>query len=84
MIPFSYKDKNLFCEDTNLTEIAEQFGTPTYVYSKKSLLENFSKIDKAFGDYPHKICFALKSNSNKPHFRAVGGTGRRCRRCFRW
>ena len=34
---FEYKDNELFCEDVNLKDIAENYGTPTYVYSKKTL-----------------------------------------------
>jgi len=64
MIPFSYKDDELFCEATSLKDIADQYGTPAYVYSQAGLLHNFKEIDEAFSGYPHQICFALKANSN--------------------
>ena len=47
-----------------LNKIAEQFGTPTYVYSKKFFTDRYKEFDEAFKDIKHKIFFALKSNFN--------------------
>jgi diaminopimelate decarboxylase len=58
------KRHELFAENVGLTEIAERFGTPCYVYSRKALEENFLAWDKALGDHPHLVCYAVKANSN--------------------
>jgi len=42
MSHFSYQDGVLCAENTPLTQIAQQFGSPTYIYSKAALVENFS------------------------------------------
>ncbi len=61
---FEYKNNQLYCENILLQEIAEEFGTPLYLYSKKQLVENFRTINNAFGNIDHTICYALKANSN--------------------
>lgn len=61
---FHYKNHKLYAEDCEITQLAEQFGTPLYVYSKATLERHWHAFDDAFGDYPHLICFAVKSNSN--------------------
>lgn len=47
-----------------LTEIADQFQTPTYVYSEEKILANYNAYKTGFGDHPHLICYAVKANSN--------------------
>ncbi len=64
MIPFAYKNNRLFCEETDLTAVAGQYGTPAYVYSKAGIVHNFQKIDQAFAAHPHLVCYALKANAN--------------------
>ena len=61
---FKYKNGILFCENVNLTELAGVFGTPFYVYSKKSMVDRYRDFEKAFEDIPHQIHYAVKSNSN--------------------
>lgn len=64
MTHFHYNDNQLFCEEVSVQEIAEEFGTPLYLYSKQQLIENFRTIDGAFADVDHVTCYALKANSN--------------------
>ena len=45
---FAYKNKKLYCEDVNLQEIVEECGTPTYVYSKKTLERHVDEYKSAF------------------------------------
>ena len=47
-----------------LTEVAEQFATPLYIYSAEKILSNYNAYHQGFGDYPHLICYAVKANSN--------------------
>ncbi len=54
----------LTLEDLPLTEIAAQFGTPTYVYSKQAITDNFMAYVRALAGQPHQICYAMKANSN--------------------
>ena len=62
---FQYDKKGELCaEDVNLSEIANQFGTPCYVYSRNALENNWRAFDKALADIPHRICYAVKANSN--------------------
>ncbi len=61
---FQYKDNILFVEDVPLPQIAEQFGTPCYVYSRATLETTWHRFNNAFGKIPHKICYAVKANSN--------------------
>jgi diaminopimelate decarboxylase len=53
----------LLCDGVPLAEIAANVGTPTYVYSAARLRERYQAIDAAFGEYPHRLHYALKANS---------------------
>ena len=61
---FAYKNKNLYCEDVNLQEIVEEYGTPTYVYSKKTIERHVDVYKNAFKLHKNLICFSVKSLSN--------------------
>ena len=47
-----------------MADIAARVGTPCYVYSRARLEQNWHAFDAAFGDYPHRICYAVKANGN--------------------
>ena len=64
MAPFSYRDGTLFAEELPVAQLAERFGTPLYLYSRAALEERYNAFDEAFGDHPHRICYAVKANSN--------------------
>lgn len=59
-----YRNNHLYIEDVSLKEIADQFGTPCYIYSRAALEKNWHAFDDAFSQMPHKICYAVKANSN--------------------
>lgn len=61
---FQYKNDRLMAEDLPVSDIAAQFGTPLYIYSRATLERHWHAFDKAFGEHPHLICFAVKSNPN--------------------
>ena len=61
---FAYKDHELFCEDVNLSEIATLYGTPTYVYSRKSIESQIDSYKKSFTQKDNLICFSVKSLNN--------------------
>src|SRR5262245_47818434 len=59
-----YRGSELFIEDVSLKSIAEEFGTPSYVYSRSAIEKNWHTFDEAFSGIPHRICYAVKVNSN--------------------
>lgn len=61
---FSYKNDQLCAEDVPLAKIAEQFSTPTYVYSRATLERHYYAYKTAFGEQDNLICYAVKANSN--------------------
>lgn len=58
-----------------LAEIAEAVGTPTYVYDAGVLRERYRRLDEAFGDLPHRICYAVKANGNLAVLRVLAELG---------
>lgn len=54
----------LHAEQCSLEQLAQQFSTPLYVYSKQSFEKHYLDMDQAFAFIDHQICFAVKSNSN--------------------
>jgi diaminopimelate decarboxylase len=61
---FSYHNGSLFAEDVPLADIAAQFGTPCYVYSRATLERHWQVFDAALGRHPHLVCYAVKANSS--------------------
>lgn len=61
---FSYSENSLYCDGVALDDIARRAGTPCYVYSGQSLLENFRAYDEALSELPHMICYAVKANGS--------------------
>lgn len=64
MNAFNYRDGELFAEGVGLSAIAQQFGTPTYVYSRAHIEQQFRAYADALQGMPHLVCFAVKANSN--------------------
>jgi diaminopimelate decarboxylase len=62
--PFSYRRDELHCEGVSLTKIADEVGTPTYVYSRGELVRAYRAFDDALGELPHRICYSVKANSS--------------------
>lgn len=63
-LPFEFKNQQWYIEGLPLSEIAEKFGTPCYVYSKSALENAFHAFNTPFQNYPHHIHYAVKANSN--------------------
>jgi diaminopimelate decarboxylase len=59
-----YRDHSLYLENVPLADVARREGTPCYVYSRAAILDRFRAYDQAFGSAPHKVCYAVKANSN--------------------
>ena len=65
----------LHCEDAPLPKLAEQYGTPLYVYSATMIRERYDAFDAAFRDVPHTICYSVKANSNLTILRMLSRKG---------
>jgi diaminopimelate decarboxylase len=61
---FHYLDGTLSAEQNSLSELAQRFGTPLYVYSRAALENHYRAFDDAFASVPHQVCYAVKANSN--------------------
>ncbi|MCY0965786.1 diaminopimelate decarboxylase [Parathalassolituus penaei] len=64
MSVFTYQQGSLHAEQTSLASLAAQHGTPLYVYSRAAFEAHFKAYDEALGEWPHQVCFSVKSNSN--------------------
>ncbi len=58
------RDAELVCEDVSLADIAARFGTPTYVYSRRAIVEAFRAWTQALAGRSSLVCYAMKANSN--------------------
>lgn len=65
----------LWCEGVPVARIAEQVGTPVYVYSRASLEAAYRRLDAAFAALPHSLCYAVKANSNLTILRLLARLG---------
>ncbi len=72
---FEYKEGELFCEDVSVTQIAQEVGTPFYLYSKATLIRHFHAFDSGFEGVDHLTCFAVKSCSNIAVLSLFGNLG---------
>ncbi|MEK7302333.1 MAG: diaminopimelate decarboxylase, partial [Pseudomonadota bacterium] len=61
---FIYRDNELFVESVPLKQIADEFGTPCYIYSRSALTKAYQEFDSSFASRDHLICYAVKANSN--------------------
>jgi diaminopimelate decarboxylase len=62
--PFEYRSGELHCEQVDLNQIAEEFGTPCYIYSAEAIRCNYRTLKRWFEPLAPKICYAVKANSN--------------------
>ncbi len=72
---FCLKNGELYCEDVPVKAVAEDVGTPFYLYSSATLTRHFRAFEKAFRDRSHLICFAVKANSNLSILNLLAGLG---------
>lgn len=75
--PYSQGKHGLACDGVALAPIAQEIGTPVFVYSAQAIREAYLGIDRAFADYPHAIHYALKANSTLALLRVLRALGSR-------
>ena len=72
---FAYRDGKLFAEEISVTGLAEEYGTPLYIYSAATLRRHFEAFDSAFSGLDHLTCFSVKANSNLSLLKLLGEMG---------
>ncbi len=61
---FNYQNKQLYAENVAVADIAKQFGTPCYIYSRATLERHWLAFDNALAGIKHVVCYAVKANAN--------------------
>ncbi len=72
---FHYRDRDLYCEDARVADLAEQFGTPLYLYSTATLLHHLKLLQESFAAVDPLVCYSVKANSNLGILKLLGGHG---------
>jgi diaminopimelate decarboxylase len=74
-VGFEYRDDQLFCEDVAIERIVAEHGTPTYVYSRASIIRRLDEFRAAFASLPHLIAYSVKANGNLEVLRLLARHG---------
>ena len=75
MHSFRYREGKLYCEDVDLTQAAEKFGTPLYIYSTATIRDHYARLNAALAPLDHLICYAVKANSNRAILKLLAEAG---------
>ncbi len=75
MHTFAYRNGTLCCEGVELAAVAEAVGTPTFVYSSKTILEDIAAFRRAFAPLDTHIAYAVKACSNKSILKLMAEQG---------
>jgi diaminopimelate decarboxylase len=86
VVAFKYLSGTYYCDGTPLPAIAQEAGTPCYVYSAGDILSRYRAYDEAFGDLPHRVCYAVKRTPTRmccacSRMRARGSTSFQAASC---
>lgn len=72
---FEYRDGELWAENVPVAQLVQQYGTPLYLYSRRTLERHYRAFDYALADLDHLICFSVKANANLSLLRQLGSFG---------
>jgi diaminopimelate decarboxylase len=72
---FHYQNGELYCEETRIADLAAQYGTPLYVYSKRTLLHHLTQIQQAFAAVDPVLCYSVKAKSNLGILKVMNAAG---------
>ena len=75
MSVYTYRNSQLWVESVPFEHLAREYGTPLYVYSKRTLLDDLRRIESAFEGIPHLTYYAVKANANRVLLQTVAGEG---------
>ncbi len=73
--PLRYEEKRLKISGADLTGLADQFGTPLYVYSADDVCGRVAMLQRSFAGSPHTVCYAVKANSSLALLQLLAGLG---------
>ncbi len=62
--PFAYRKRLLCCDQSSLSDLAKEYGTPLYIYSQRHILGRLALFQEALAEVPHTLCYAVKANSS--------------------
>jgi diaminopimelate decarboxylase len=72
---FSYQNGSLHCEGVELGALADEYGTPLYVYSAHTIVDHFRRLSQAMTGVDHEVAYAVKANSNLSVLRLLAAEG---------
>jgi diaminopimelate decarboxylase len=72
---FPYRGERLHCESVPLADVAAEYGTPLYVYSRRNILDRLASLDAAFAPLGRLIAYSVKANGNLSILRLIAGAG---------
>ena len=72
---FSYRDGQLYCENLPVADLADQYGTPLYIYSQGAILGQLQALQEAFAELKPLVCYSVKANSNLSILRIMAEHG---------
>ncbi|MBN2246413.1 MAG: diaminopimelate decarboxylase [Candidatus Aminicenantes bacterium] len=75
---FIRKHNKLYCEELALSDIADKYRTPLFVYSLRTFVHHFKIASQAFRDIPHAVFYSAKANSNLSLLKIIAGLGGGC------
>lgn len=75
MNAFEYRNGQLFCEEVSVADLAAEYGTPLYIYSRAQLLHQLGQIQEAFAEADPIICYSVKANSNLAVLKTMNEAG---------
>jgi diaminopimelate decarboxylase len=75
MHQFGYRDGVLYCEGADLEALADEYGTPLYVYSRGTIEDHYRRLDGALEGLDHMVAYAVKANSNLGVLGVLAGLG---------
>ncbi len=75
MHSFRYRNGRLSCEGVSVQALVEEHGTPAYIYSRQTLTDHYIRLHRALAPLDHRICFAMKANSNLAVLRTLANLG---------
>jgi len=73
--PFGYEKDRLTVAGVDVAGLADEFGTPLYVYAGDQIAERAQMLQKAFAAQAHTVCYAVKANSSLAILKMLGGLG---------
>ncbi|MGH7738981.1 MAG: diaminopimelate decarboxylase [bacterium] len=72
---FNFKNKKWYVDNVPLSKIADQVGTPAYVYSLSAFEDRFKEVDQAYKSAPHLVAYSIKTNDNLSVMSALAKLG---------